>query len=79
MKHPIDHPITKEEAKEKLLKCYRDGYGDTFAQFLIRQIQDPIQPRDLETSKRRFHPLLTNALIFFGIACAVFFYFSFHK
>ena len=78
MKHPNDHPITKEEAKEKLLKCYRDGYGDTFAQFLRRQIQDPIQPRDLATSKRRLHPLLANLLIFAGIGCCVLVYFSFH-
>jgi len=72
-------PINSDRAKEILLECYRNGRDGSFAEFLLRQIQDPIQPRDPETQRRRFHPVLITVLLFAGIGLAVFAYFTFHK
>ena len=71
--------ITSDQAREILLKCYRKGSDESFAQFLLRQVQDPVQPRDEKTQKPRFHPVLITFLLLGGIALAIFLYFSLYK
>ena len=72
-------PITSDQARTILLECYRKGRDGSFAQFLLRQVQDPVQPRDEKTQKPRLHPVLVATLLLGAIAFAIFLYFSFSK
>lgn len=74
-KRPKD-TITPQDAQEILLHCYKLGRSDSFPEFLLRQIEDPVQPRD-QNNRRKLHPLINLVMVFGALGAGTFLLFTF--
>lgn len=69
--------ITGDQAKKLYVEAIARGERADFIQWLIKRVEDPVQPID-EQGRRKWHPMLWGCAIFLVLALASFVFFTYY-
>ena len=64
-----DQVLSNKAAREVMAKCYARGSADSFKEFMLRKVQDPLEPTDAK-GRRRFHPVLVSFIAYGALMAA---------